>query len=120
MIIDDEIIAKEVVITENSIKAKLKDHKNKPCKCLFEYVWNALDAKANIIDIDYKLPEGGVGNIEYVEVTDNGDGFPFNENPNIENFLDSTKKQTHSKDRTLPKGQNGIGRYDHDPKKGTN
>lgn len=96
---------KEIIITEDSIKTELQSYKDKPYKCLFEYVWNSFDAWANIVNINYKLPKGGIWYIDSLEIIDNGKGWNFDENKNTDKFLSSTKSEINSKNRTLPVGK---------------
>lgn len=101
----------EVKITQESIQTELKGYENKPYDCLFEYVWNSFDAGADTVEINYKIPEGGVGFISDVEIIDNGKGWEFSTDKNTGTFLSSTKSKESKKEKTLPMGKFGRGRY---------
>jgi len=102
---------KEVKITRESIKTELQSYRDKPYKCLFEYFWNSFDAGASEVEINYTEPELGLGCVENVEIIDNGNGWNFDENSNTATFLSSTKSENNSKQKTLPRGRWGRGRY---------
>lgn len=106
-----QIQQKEVKITKESIKTELLSYQDKPYQCLFEYIWNSFDAGATIVDINYILPEGGIGYVSNLEIVDNGKGWNFDEDLNTEKFLASSKSETNSKNKTLPKGKLGRGRF---------
>lgn len=101
----------ELKINEQSIKTELSFFKDKPYNCLFEYIWNSLDAGATKIKLSFDLPGGGFGYVENVKISDNGDGWDFENNLNTETFLSSSKHDLNSTNRTLPKGRFGRGRY---------
>ena len=71
---------RKVEITAQSIKTELASYANKAYECLFEYVWNSLDAGATSIDIKYTIPSAGIGRVEDVELIDNGRGWNFESN----------------------------------------
>lgn len=96
-------------INEQSIKTELSAYKNKPFKCLFEYIWNSFDAGATEIKINFDLPTEGIGYVSNVKIIDNGKGWNFDDDSVTNNFISSTKKPI--KYKTLPKGQYGVGRY---------
>ncbi|EKE24927.1 MAG: hypothetical protein ACD_5C00354G0004 [uncultured bacterium] len=102
---------KEVRITKDSIKTELHSYKEKPYACLFEYLWNSLDAGASNINIDYKISASGIGYIEGLRISDNGKGWKFDEDRNTDKFLSSTKSETNSKNKSLPRGKLGRGRF---------
>lgn len=99
----------ELKINEQSIKTELKSYKDKPHSCLFEYIWNAFDAGATQIKLNFDFPNEGFGYVENVKIVDNGDGWDFDDRAVTNNFISSTKQP--SKNKTLPKGQYGRGRY---------
>ncbi|WP_319479096.1 ATP-binding protein [uncultured Draconibacterium sp.] len=101
----------ELKINEQSIRTELKSYKDNAYRCLFEYLWNSFDAGATRIDINFDLPKEGIGYVNNVRIIDNGNGWDFDNNLNTETFLASTKSQTSSSDKTLPKGKFGRGRY---------
>lgn len=102
---------KEVKITKDSIETELKGYENKPYDCLFEFVWNSLDAGATKIEINYTIPETGIGYVDGVEIIDNGGGWELASDQNTETFLSSTKSKESTKYKTLPMGKLGRGRY---------
>ena len=96
-------------IDAKSIKTTLKSYEDEYYKCLFEYIWNSFDANATEVKIDFEPPKEGFGYAGNVTITDNGNGWDFNDDATTHNFISSTKKPR--KDHTLPKGQSGKGRY---------
>ncbi|MCI5167357.1 MAG: hypothetical protein D3903_15005 [Candidatus Electrothrix sp. GM3_4] len=101
----------ELTINEQSIKNELKPYKEKPYKCLFEYVWNSFDAGARKVEINFSLPKEGLGYVRDVEIIDDGKGWDFTNKLNTETFLSSSKSEINSNKKTLPKGKFGRGRY---------
>lgn len=99
----------ELKINEQSIKTELKSYKNKPYDCLFEYIWNSFDAGATEVKINFDLPIEGIGFVQNLRINDNGIGWDFDNDAITNNFISSTKKP--NKDKTLPKGRYGRGRY---------
>lgn len=99
----------ELKINEQSIKTELKAYKDKPYKCIFEYIWNSFDAGSTEVCIDYDIPREGIGFVQNLQINDNGKGWDFEDHAITNNFISSTKKPI--KDKTLPKGQYGRGRY---------
>jgi hypothetical protein len=99
----------KLIINEQSIRTELKSYENDPYKCLFEYIWNSFDAKASEVSLQFDLPENGTGFVNNVQITDNGNGWNFDDDATTNNFMSSTKKPR--KNNTLPKGQYGRGRY---------
>ncbi len=96
-------------INEKSIRTELKSYKDKPFDCLAEYIWNSFDAGATEVKLDFDIPNQGIGYATNVQVTDNGEGWDFDDDATTNNFMSSTKNP--SKNNTLPKGQFGRGRY---------
>lgn len=101
----------ELRINEQSIKTELKAFREKPYKCLFEYIWNSFDAQATQVFIDFKLPESVVNRVKDVKISDNGCGWDFKNKLNTETFLCSSKSQISEDTKTIPKGRFGRGRY---------
>ncbi|MFR5052408.1 MAG: ATP-binding protein, partial [Ruminococcus bicirculans (ex Wegman et al. 2014)] len=62
-------------ITSEGIKKNL--NKIKPHIAICEYIWNGLDANANIIKINTKNNE--FGGITEISINDNGNGINYNE-----------------------------------------
>lgn len=101
----------ELEINEQSIKTELSAYKDKPYQCLFEYIWNAFDAKATEVKIMFEAPKSGVGYVDNVRVVDNGKGWDFDNRITTKTFLSSAKHDDNSPNRTLPMGKYGRGRY---------
>lgn len=82
-----------------------KDYK----QVLAEYIWNAFDAKATIVDLQYSHNE--LGFIERLTISDNGEGIAY---PTLGysfgNFLDSQKRVV-SKRTSYTRGRKGKGRF---------
>jgi hypothetical protein len=93
-----------------SLKTELKQYKDKPYKCLFEYIWNSFDAGASNIKLSYNTPNQGIGSVSNIKISDNGNGWDFS-NINTKTFLSSTKSDAKEKNKSLPMGQFGRGRY---------
>lgn len=96
-------------INEKSIRTELTSYKDKPFDCLFEYIWNSFDAGATKVNLDFDIPNQGIGYASNVQITDNGNGWDFDDDATTNNFMSSTKNPT--KNNTIPKGQYGRGRY---------
>lgn len=93
-----------------SLKTELKQYKDKPYKCLFEYIWNSFDAGASKVCLSYDTPNQGIGSASNIKISDNGSGWDFS-NINTKTFLSSTKSDAKEKNKSLPMGQFGRGRY---------
>lgn len=89
----------ELELTIASLQTELSGYKDKPLKCLFEYMWNSFDAGATEVKISYILPNQGFGNIDTISIEDNGSGWDFEKQKNTKTFL------------TSPRGRYGRGRY---------
>lgn len=99
----------DLKITAQSIRTELKSYEDKPYDCLFEYIWNSLDAGATEIRLNFTTPSEGIGYAKNVELWDNGIGWDIEDEATTNNFMSSTKNP--EKNKTLPKGQYGRGRY---------
>lgn len=100
---------KDLKINAQSIRTELDAYKDKPYDCLFEYIWNSFDAGATEIKLSFDIPNEGIGCVQNVILSDNGQGWDFDDEATTNNFMSSTKKP--QKNKTLPKGQYGRGRY---------
>lgn len=100
---------KNLKINAQSIRTELNSYKEKPYGCLFEYIWNSFDAGATEIRLNFTMPEEGIGSVQKVILSDNGEGWDFNNDAITNNFMSSTKNP--EKNKSLPKGQYGRGRY---------
>lgn len=96
-------------ITQDSIKNELISYKSQPCSSINEYIWNAFDAHAETVKINYKIP-ATLGHIDSVTIIDDGDGWDFLSN-NTDYFMASTKQDINRSTLTLPHGKLGRGRY---------
>ena len=93
-----------------SLKNELSEYKDKPYKCLFEYIWNSFDAGASKINLNFSNPKDGMGYVTDIMISDNGKGWDFS-NTNTNTFLASSKSETKEKNKSLPMGHYGRGRY---------
>ena len=100
---------KKLKINAQSIRTELENYESQPHKCLFEYIWNSFDAEATEIKLDFEIPKEGIGYIDNVKISDNGNGWDFDDDATTNNFMSSTKKPR--KNITIPKGEKGRGRY---------
>jgi len=107
------MITKDVKINKQSIETELSNYIDKPYNCIFEYIWNSLDAGAKEIEINYKGTDEKkvLEDVRDVEIIDNGKGWDFDKDVNTETFLSSTKAKSNTNQKTLPKGRFGRGRY---------
>jgi len=96
-------------INKQSIRTELKAYENEPFNCLSEYIWNSFDAGSSEVNLDFVMPEEGIGYVRNVTITDNGNGWDFEDDATTNNFMSSTKNP--KKNKTLPKGRLGRGRY---------
>lgn len=100
---------KNLKINAQSIRTELEAYKDKPYDCLFEYIWNSFDAGATEVKLNFTIPPEGIGYVNDVILSDNGNGWDFDDDATTNNFMSSTKNP--QKNKTLPKGQYGRGRY---------
>lgn len=98
-----QFLKKEVVITEEAIK---KLFKVPAIISLSEAIWNAIDAKAKNIYIFFKKDQFGA--IQEIEITDDGEGIPFDKFE--EYFLQYQKSWKRDAEGDLH-GKNGEGRF---------
>ncbi len=103
--------AQVLELTAESIETELIGYKDKPYECLFEYIWNSFDAQATEVSINYSIPESTIGYISDVSIEDNGVGWDFEKEKNTKMFLSSSKFKENTKNKTLPRGKFGRGRY---------
>jgi hypothetical protein len=96
-------------ITQESIKNELISYKSQPYSSINEYIWNAFDAHAETVEINYEIP-ATLEHIDLVTITDDGDGWNFLDN-NTDYFMASTKNDISRNTLTLPHGKLGRGRY---------
>ena len=96
-------------ITSSGIKKVLKNYKY--TDAFAEYMWNGFDAKASIIEINYKSNE--IGKIEYIIIKDNGNGINTSKlSESFDKFYDSNKsiEIESPKHTSVIHGKNGVGR----------
>lgn len=101
---------KKLELNIQSLKTELSQYKDNPYKCLFEYIWNSFDAGASKIELSFNIPNNGFGNVRDIKISDNGIGWDFS-NTNTSTFLASSKSEIKEKNKSLPMGQFGRGRY---------
>jgi Histidine kinase-, DNA gyrase B-, and HSP90-like ATPase len=83
-----------------------------PVAAVAELIWNGLDADATLVDVD--LEPDGLGGIGKVIVSDNGDGIPYEEAPNLFGKLGGSWKKHGAQTKRLQRmlhGQEGRGRF---------
>lgn len=102
---------KQLKITKDSIETELKSYQHKPYACLFEYIWNSFDAGATKVNLSYKIPKQDIGEVSDITVEDNGVGWDLVNGKNTNTFMSSTKSKDNHKQKTLPRGKFGRGRY---------
>src|SRR3989339_1201522 len=101
----------ELKLTLDSLRTELASYNNKPYECLFEYIWNAFDAKATEVRLSFKVPKSGIGDVKNICIQDNGNGWDFKNQMNTNTFLSSSKQKEKTNNKTLPRGKYGRGRY---------
>jgi len=78
-------------------------------QAISEYIWNAFDAKATRIEINYSANE--IGYVEALVIKDNGTGINFQDlDKTFGAFLDSQKKNSYQRSSFIH-GKKGKGRY---------
>jgi Histidine kinase-, DNA gyrase B-, and HSP90-like ATPase len=83
-----------------------------PVAAVAELIWNGLDADATRVDVD--LEPDGLGGIGKVIVSDNGEGFPYEEAPQLFGRLGGSWKKHGARTKRLQRtlhGQEGRGRF---------
>jgi hypothetical protein len=98
-----QFLKKEVVITEEAIK---KLFKVPAIISLSEAIWNAIDAKAKNIYINFKKNQ--LSAIQEIQITDDGEGIPFNK---FEEYFLQYQKSWKRKAKGDLHGKNGEGRF---------
>jgi len=98
-----QFLQKEVVITEEAIK---KLFKVPAIISLSEAIWNAIDAKASNIHIDFTKDQ--LGAIQEIKITDDGEGIPFD---NFEEYFLQYQKSWKREAEGDFHGKNGEGRF---------
>ncbi len=101
--------SKKVHINDRSIKTAgiTNDYK----EAISEFLWNAFDAKASIVRVDFDN-KNPVGHISSFSISDNGTGIDFNNLPNtFGSFLDSEKKDDSYQRSSYTHGRKGKGRF---------
>ncbi len=102
------ILAKDVVITEESIK---KLTQVRAIDALCEAIWNAIDADATVINIR-TMKDQSIGHIASILIEDNGRGIPYNEfDSYFTLFQKSWKSQARRANNKLYHGKKGEGRF---------
>lgn len=102
-------MSNNVNITSKGIQKILKSYDIK--QSLAEYIWNGFDAKANTIELNYKVD--GFNLLTYIEIKDDGTGIDFDKlSEKFRPFYDSEKikKISSPKNTSNMHGKNGIGR----------
>src|SRR3989344_339680 len=101
---ESDWISRKIVISKDGIENHLKFIT--PIGAILEYIWNGFDAEANEVDILIKY--NSEGKFNKLEISDNGEGIPFEElDKKFDSFYASEKSKVS---KTLPKGKKGMGR----------
>src|SRR6202030_78886 len=83
-----------------------------PVQAIAELIWNAVDADATAVNIEFE-PDG-IGGISKIVVADNGDGIPREEAPQLFKNLGGSWKAQRLGTRRLNRmlhGREGRGRF---------
>jgi hypothetical protein len=84
----------------------------KPSSAIAELLWNALDADATRVDVEYN--DNGLGLVERITVKDNGDGMPYDEATTSFSRLGGSWKHsamTTRREGRMLHGKAGLGRF---------
>lgn len=96
-----------VQITSKGIKNSLK--KYKPLNAIAEYVWNGFDAAASTVEVTIR--ENTFGEVEEIEVSDNGHGIERDAlSAKFTPFFQSEKIYDPDSKHSAAHGKNGVGR----------
>ena len=101
----------KVSISHESIERQINDKVKNPFDALNEYIWNAIDSGAKKIDIKIKIAQGVY--IKELKIIDDGCGIDHDD-LKIElfgNFNTSLKSMEKDKNKSLPHGYRGFGRF---------
>lgn len=74
-----------------------------------EFIWNGFDAKATIVEINYKV--NAIEGIEEISITDNGEGIDFDTIEETFGILLDSKKSSIAGSSSYVHGKKGIGRF---------
>jgi hypothetical protein len=97
--------ARYIQTTDRSIKDQVANIHAEQAIC--EYIWNAFDANASVVEIF--VEPNGLDGITGLKVKDNGDSIEYEELDNtFDLFLDSKKK---TKSKATTRGKRGRGRF---------
>lgn len=102
-------MANNVNITSGGIKKVLKNYNYS--NAFAEYIWNGFDAKADTINVRYEAND--LGNVEYIEISDNGYGIDYSKlSQKFKPFYESEKaiEISSPKHTSSMHGKNGVGR----------
>lgn len=98
-------------INQQSIRAELGRYKKDIPAAISEYVWNAFDSNANVVEIECSFRDDSSMGYPILTVIDDGDGWDMSNRHTVEMFLDSQKRLQKAKYRSLPHGSRGVGRF---------
>src|ERR1700736_3539884 len=83
-----------------------------PIPALAEIIWNALDADATAVNVEFE--DDGLGGMRKIVVSDNGHGIARSEAPGLFKNLGGSWKRNGVRTKTLQRmlhGQEGRGRF---------
>ncbi|PAP97622.1 MAG: ATP-binding protein [Mesorhizobium sp.] len=86
--------------------------KAQPTQALAELIWNALDADASRVSVEFD--EDGLGGMSAIVISDNGDGIPYSDAPELFRNLGGSWKihgARATKRGRMLHGQEGRGRF---------
>lgn len=103
-----------IQITDQSILGELRTYEKRYSDAISEFIWNAFDAEATSVDINYTFPEvadsSGFGYPD-LEIIDDGIGWDMSDPSLVSTFLDSKKRAHKQSYKSIPHGSKGVGRF---------
>ena len=110
----DTVQTSTIQITNQSILGELRTYEKRYSDAISEFVWNAFDAEASCVDINYSFPEVANGSgfgYPDLEIIDDGTGWDMSDPSLVSTFLDSKKRAHKQSYKSIPHGSKGVGRF---------
>lgn len=104
----DTVQTSTIQITNQSILGELRTYEKRYSDAISEFVWNAFDAEASCVDINYSFPEVANGSgfgYPDLEIIDDGTGWDMSDPSLVSTFLDSKKRAHKQSYKSIPHGR---------------